>query len=224
MESLVIQELKTLLSTNLDKRFPVIPLTICAFLLDPSQLKIDIDRYLVQNQTTKELILFSMLKQFKINHASQVREIQNISTLSTSSSATTTSIPTSPSLMKRNLSVEFSHVSTPNLKKLRENLIQKHAPTPVSNADPVVDEIQNYLKLDVGCDDVFKFWQTSSNTYPHLRSLAQIVLAIPATSIPSEQVFSITGLIMNAKRTMLSPENVGKIQVIHDNYDLLKKI
>jgi hypothetical protein len=45
-----------------------------------------------------------------------------------------------------------------------------------------------------------------------------------ATSTPSEPVFSTTGLMINAKRAMLSPENVGKIQVIHDNYYLLKKV
>jgi hypothetical protein len=37
------------------------------------------------------------------------------------------------------------------------------------------------------------------------------------TSTPSEQVFSTTGLIINAKKTMLSPENVDQIQVIHNN-------
>ncbi|CAF4902901.1 unnamed protein product, partial [Rotaria sp. Silwood2] len=75
----------------------------------------------------------------------------------------------------------------------------------------------------VNCDDVLQFWQSSVDAYPHLKSLAQIVLAIPATSTPSEQVFSTTGLILNAKRTMLLPENVEKIQMIHDNYNLLKK-
>jgi hypothetical protein len=44
------------------------------------------------------------------------------------------------------------------------------------------------------------------------------------TSTPSEQVFSTTGLIINAKRAILFPENVRNIQVIHDNYNLLKKI
>jgi hypothetical protein len=44
------------------------------------------------------------------------------------------------------------------------------------------------------------------------------------TSAPSEQVFSTTGLIINAKRTMISPEKVGKIQVVHDDYNLLKKV
>ena len=68
-----------------------------------------------------------------------------------------------------------------------------------------------------------QFWQSPGDAYPHLKSLARIVLAIPAASTPSEQVFSTTGLILNAKRTMLLPENVGKIQMIHDNYNLLKK-
>ena len=68
-----------------------------------------------------------------------------------------------------------------------------------------------------------QFWQSSADAYPHLKSLARIVLAIPATSTPGEQVFSATCLILNAKRTILLPENVGKIQMIHDNYNLLKK-
>jgi hypothetical protein len=45
MESLVIRQIKTLLSASLDKRFPIDPLHICAFLLDPSQLKIDFIQY-----------------------------------------------------------------------------------------------------------------------------------------------------------------------------------
>jgi hypothetical protein len=44
------------------------------------------------------------------------------------------------------------------------------------------------------------------------------------TPTPSEQIFSTTGLIINAKRTMLSSENAGKIRVIHDNYNLLEKV
>jgi hypothetical protein len=40
---------------------------------------------------------------------------------------------------------------------------------------------------------------------------------VTGTSAPSEQVFSTIGLIINAKRTILSPENIGEIQVIHDN-------
>jgi hypothetical protein len=160
-----------------------------------------------------------MIKTFKINHVSQACATQNVLTSPTSSSINTSATtPPSPSLLKRHLSVEHSKGPVQNIKKLRENLIQKHTSVQVSSVDPITNEIENYLKLDVNCDDVLRFWQLSGDTYPHLKRLAQIVLAIPATSTPSEQVFSTTGLIINAKRTMLLPENVGKIQVIHDNY------
>ncbi|CAF4538375.1 unnamed protein product [Rotaria socialis] len=76
MESTVIRELKFLLSENLNNRCPVAPLDICEFLLDPSQLKIDISRYLTQNQTTKELTLSEMIKKFRINHDIQVSSSQ----------------------------------------------------------------------------------------------------------------------------------------------------
>jgi len=40
-----------------------------------------------------------------------------------------------------------------NSNELRKSLIQKHILPPVSNTDPVLDEIENDLKLDVSCDD-----------------------------------------------------------------------
>ncbi len=210
MEPIIVQELKSLLSKNLDNRFPVNFLNICAFLLDPCQLKIDISHYLTLCQTTKELILSQMIKKFKINYV----------TVAQSCSSTTTT--TSPASMKRQLSVETLSSPVKNIKKIRQNLIQKHKPTSTPNCDPILDEIQRYLQLDINCDDVLQFWRSAGDAFPHLKILAQIILAVPSTSTPSEQVFSTTGLILNAKRTMLLPENVGKIQMIHDNYNLLK--
>lgn len=223
-DSTIIQELKLLLNENLDKRFPVEPLHICAFLLDPSQLKINIDRYLAQIQSTKESVLIQMIEQFKMNSVPSVATTQKTSVTATSSSRSVTATTTTLSpLLKRNLSVECLKMPSQNLKKIREDLIQKHTTVPDSSADPVTTETNKYLNLDVNCDDVLEFWRSSNDAYPHLKRLAQVILAIPATSSPSEQVFSITGLILNAKRTMLSPNNVGKIQMIHDNYNLLKK-
>jgi hypothetical protein len=164
-----------------------------------------------------------MIKKFKINHAVPVSMPQNIPTFPSSSAATSKTTSLSP-LLKRHLSIECLNTPTGSLKKIRENLIQKHAPIPVVSSDPITDEIEDYLKLDVSCDDVLQFWRSSKDTFPHLKRLSQVILAIPATSTPSEKVFSITGLIVNAKRTMLAPENIGKIQVIHDNYDLLKNV
>jgi hypothetical protein len=84
-------------------------------------------------------------------------------------------------LTKCNLLVKFSSVSLPNSKKLRENLIQKHARIPIACADSVIDEIENYLTLNVSCDD-----DSSKNTCPHLESFPQIVLAIPSIFTSNE--------------------------------------
>ena len=86
-----------------------------------------------------------------------------------------------------------------------------------------MNELQKYLQLDIVCDDVLRFWKTSSDAFPYIKDLARIILAMPSISTPSEEGFSTTGPIVNAKRTMLLPENVAKIQMIHDNYNLLKK-
>ena len=42
-------------------------------------------------------------------------------------------------------------------------------------------------------DDVMTWWE-SQNTYPNISKLARALLAIPATSVPSERIFSLAGL------------------------------
>ncbi|CAF5198409.1 unnamed protein product, partial [Rotaria magnacalcarata] len=76
--------------------------------------------------------------------------------------------------------------------------------------DPIVAEIDSYMKLDVVCVDILEFRRSSCDKFYHLKRLPQIILGILVTSTPSEQVFSTTGLILNAKRTALAPENVDK--------------
>jgi hypothetical protein len=41
--------------------------------------------------------------------------------------------------------------------------------------------------------------------------LAKKYLAIPASYVPSEQVFSLAGPLVNKKRAHLSPSNIGNI-------------
>ena len=182
--------MKTLLSGSLDERFPVLPINICAFLLDPSQLKIDIDRYLAQCKTTRESLLAHMIETFVKKQCGPMADSSNApvspSSVCTVSSATS---PMSSPTLKRNRSVECSNTSGGHIKKLRENLIQKHTVVSRTKVDSSADEIERYLKLDIACDDVLEFWRSSSDTFPRLASLARVVLAVPATSTPSEQVF-----------------------------------
>ncbi|KYN50374.1 hypothetical protein ALC57_00011, partial [Trachymyrmex cornetzi] len=57
-----------------------------------------------------------------------------------------------------------------------------------------------------------------------LYKLAKKVLCTPATSTPSERVFSIAGLLINNKRSSVCPSTVNKVIFIHDNYELCKQI
>ena len=54
-----------------------------------------------------------------------------------------------------------------------------------------------------------------------LTSLAKGILAIPATSAPSERVFSIAGLVIQAKRSSLAPENANEITFVHNDGHLV---
>ena len=45
---------------------------------------------------------------------------------------------------------------------------------------------------------------------PPFASLARFILAVPATSAPSERIFSLAGAVVNARRSSLSPRVVDK--------------
>ncbi|CAF1669932.1 unnamed protein product, partial [Didymodactylos carnosus] len=109
-----------------------------------------------------------------------------------------------------------------DLKKLKRSLIEKYSEID-DNETPLQTEITNYLSLNVkSVDDVLYWWKNNKHTYKTVAKLAQIILGIPATSSPAEEIFSTTGLILSAKRVSLGPENLGKIQYIHDNYSMFK--
>ena len=47
--------------------------------------------------------------------------------------------------------------------------------------------------------------------------ILQSVWSLVATSVPSEQVFSIAGSVVNEKRSRLLPENVDKLVFLYEN-------
>jgi len=71
--------------------------------------------------------------------------------------------------------------------------------------------------------DLLHWLKQQENTYPRLSALAHSVLAVPATSAPSERVFSIAGLVglFQAKRSNLAPNKVNKVIFVHNNAHLV---
>ena len=74
--------------------------------------------------------------------------------------------------------------------------------------------------------DIIDAWQCmrikicfigGNNEKTHLRlsALAHGILAVPATSAPTERVFSIAGLVLQVKRSNLAPNKVNKVVFVH---------
>ena len=61
------------------------------------------------------------------------------------------------------------------------------------------------------------FWRLAKTEYPLLSALAFKYLAIPATSVPSERLFSTAGLVINKLRASTTPELVSKILFLNKN-------
>ncbi len=79
---------------------------------------------------------------------------------------------------------------------------------------PLNDDEGNFLNpLD--------WWRDNATTYPNLALLALEYLAIPATSAPSERVFSRAGKLLTMKRASLSPDIAERMMFIKENADLL---
>lgn len=66
---------------------------------------------------------------------------------------------------------------------------------------PHVDRKQNPLH----------FWESHKNFFPKLYLLARKYLCVPATSVPSERVFSKAGQLCNDRRNRLSSQNLDHI-------------
>ncbi|KZC12193.1 Zinc finger BED domain-containing protein 4 [Dufourea novaeangliae] len=76
-----------------------------------------------------------------------------------------------------------------------------------------VAELDNYLKerIEVLESDPVEYWKINAIRYPKLSKLAQKLLCCPATSVPSERIFSKAGNIVSKKRNRLKDSTVNKM-------------
>ena len=67
------------------------------------------------------------------------------------------------------------------------------------------------------------WWRLHQNDYPYLAKLAMKLLAIPATSAPSERVFSTAGLTIAKDRARLVSERANELVFLHDSLPEIEK-
>ena len=83
-------------------------------------------------------------------------------------------------------------------------------------------EIDLYLSADSSTDRALSWWKQNCGIFPNVAKIAKQYLCVPASSVPSERVFSLCGCIVNKKRASLAPENVDMLVFLNKNYQKLK--
>lgn len=86
-----------------------------------------------------------------------------------------------------------------------------------NSGDYVQFKIYEELPILSRESDPLEWWRTNKEKFPKLAILAKNYLAKPATSVPSERVFSKSGELLNKKRCQLSPDIVNKLIFLNMN-------
>ena len=86
--------------------------------------------------------------------------------------------------------------------------------------DIIDDEIKRFVnEPQIGLkSSALDWWKDHGPIYPHLLQVAKCILCIPASSVPSERLFSKAGELVNKKRSALKPANVDKILFLNNFY------
>lgn len=88
--------------------------------------------------------------------------------------------------------------------------------TPNSSAIVKVNQYVQLPYLERNMDPC-KFWEARKIIYKGLHKMSQKYLCIPATSVPSERVFSTAGLLCNQRRNRLEAEKVDQILFLNSH-------
>ena len=79
-------------------------------------------------------------------------------------------------------------------------------------------ELRSFLSEPLDVDSCpLDWWRRNDSRFPIVAQLAKRYLCVPATSVPSESVFSIPGMVVSQKRSYLKPENVDMLIFLNKN-------
>lgn len=102
-------------------------------------------------------------------------------------------------------------------RRLVEKIMKERGTLEGNRIDSEINNYLTYKPTSSESDDAMLFWRMHANKFPTLQRLARYYLSISASSVPAESMFSITGLILNSRRSSLSPSKLNVCTFIHDN-------
>jgi len=120
------------------------------------------------------------------------------------------------------ITVDITEASSSDMSNIDKLISDFHKKRRVMTVEAnSVSEADRYLKDDIvlfneRSPNILDWWKYNANTYPKLSKMARYILAVPATSVPSESTFSASGRIVDDYRTNLNPETVEKLMLGHN--------
>ena len=93
---------------------------------------------------------------------------------------------------------------------------------PSEQLDAILYELNTYKNVRLSAAqkekiNVLSWWKNNKNQFPHLFQLVRSNLHIPATSVPSERIFSLAGYIVRDRRSKILSRNVNKAIFLKKN-------
>lgn len=115
---------------------------------------------------------------------------------------------------------EIIHTDPNSSIKREKILLQDFFDEPSEeNIDSADSEFIKYIqysnfKID---QNILEFWKDKKEVFPRLFEMAKFYLAIPATSTPSERIFSMSGHTLQKRRSQLSGNSIKKLLFVKYN-------
>ncbi len=191
-----IVKLKSKIIASLDHRFPINDTVNVATLLDPVSKN---KKYIELPLENKRSLLLKALE-------SMTLQIGNVSVSQNDSSMNEVNESTQPSSKRLRLMDTFDE-ETGEDSELSASIAQYLS----VNEKATAAERENPLL----------YWRRC--TCKPLAELARRYLTLSASSVAVESMFSTTGMLMNGRRSSLSPHHMNKLSFIHDNFMAFNK-
>ncbi|XP_076151477.1 E3 SUMO-protein ligase ZBED1-like [Alosa pseudoharengus] len=102
---------------------------------------------------------------------------------------------------------------TPEPPTKKPTLMLAHESSSDEEEDSIEQCLERYKAEPlIGMDDCpQEWWSTHEGAHSEMAHLARKYLATPATSVPSERLFSLSGYVVQKKRASLLSENVNRL-------------
>lgn len=136
-----------------------------------------------------------------------INELSNMNTDQVLPSSLPSSSPKTPSTSITVAALDKDDIWEVVDKKLMESSARL---TPYASTAMMVKQYIELPYLDRKCDPL-QFWNDKKCLFPQLSEIALKYLCIPASSVPSERLFSKAGILCNDRRNRLAPKKIDQI-------------